>query len=59
MYALDVAVAGGESLLASAGKIYNEIAATRPDVIHTLADDGWIFDESVVPSCIFLSSMDT
>jgi Taurine catabolism dioxygenase TauD, TfdA family len=39
MYALDVAAIGGESLLASSGKIYNEIAATRPDVIHVLADD--------------------
>jgi hypothetical protein len=47
MYALDVAAIGGESLLASSGKIYNEIAATRPDVIHVLADDQWIFDEFV------------
>ena len=45
MYALDVAAAGGESLLASSGMVYNEIAATRPDVIHVLADDKWVFDE--------------
>lgn len=49
MYALDVAAGGGESLLASSGKIYNEIAATRPDVIHTLSDDQWVFDEFVIP----------
>jgi hypothetical protein len=45
MYALGVGAAGGESLLASSGKIYNEIAANRPDVIHVLANDDWIFDE--------------
>lgn len=45
MYALDVAAAGGESLLASSGMVYNEIAATRPDVIHVLTDDKWVFDE--------------
>jgi hypothetical protein len=45
MYALDVAAIGGESVLASAGKVYNDIAATRPDVIHVLTDDKWIFDE--------------
>jgi Taurine catabolism dioxygenase TauD, TfdA family len=49
MYALNVAAIGGESLLASSAKIYNEIAETRPDVLHVLADDKWIFDESVVP----------
>jgi hypothetical protein len=45
MYAYDVAPSGGESLLASNATIYNEIAATRPDIIHTLAKDDWIFDE--------------
>lgn len=45
MYALEVAAIGGESLLASSGKIYNEIASARPDVIHVLADGTWTFDE--------------
>ncbi|KAK3940280.1 hypothetical protein QBC46DRAFT_314019 [Diplogelasinospora grovesii] len=45
LYALDVAAYGGESFLASSAKIYNEIARTRPDVIHVLAADDWPFDE--------------
>jgi hypothetical protein len=45
MYAYDVSPSGGESLLASNAKIYNEIAAKRPDIIHTLAKDDWVFDE--------------
>ncbi|OCL07417.1 Clavaminate synthase-like protein [Glonium stellatum] len=45
MYVQEQAAGGGESHLASSAKIYNEIAATRPDVIHTLADPSWIFDK--------------
>ncbi|KAL6713798.1 hypothetical protein ACLMJK_008290 [Lecanora helva] len=45
MYACDIAPSGGESLLASNAMIYNEIAKTRPDILHVLADDKWIFDE--------------
>jgi hypothetical protein len=45
MYVQETAADGGESHLASCAKIYNEIAATRPDVIHTLADGSWIFDK--------------
>ncbi|KAK0645709.1 hypothetical protein B0T16DRAFT_145692 [Cercophora newfieldiana] len=45
LYALDVAAYGGESFLASSAKIYNEIARTRPDIIHVLAKDDWPFDE--------------
>jgi hypothetical protein len=45
MYVVDTAVHGGESLLASSGMIYNELAATRPDIIHLLADDQWIHDD--------------
>ena len=29
--------------------MYNEIAATRPDVIKTLADSTWIYDKYVFP----------
>ncbi|KAK1826342.1 hypothetical protein QBC39DRAFT_397708 [Podospora conica] len=46
MYVLDTAVEGGESLLASSGMIYNDIAANRPDLIHLLADNKWIHDET-------------
>ncbi|KAL4780651.1 hypothetical protein BJX76DRAFT_360635 [Aspergillus varians] len=49
MYALDIGATGGESLLASSGKVYNEIAATRPDIIHLLTNDNWVFDEFVTP----------
>ena len=49
MYVQEQAAEGGESYLASSAKIYNEIAATRPDVIHTLADPSWIFDKYVSP----------
>ncbi|KAK0714703.1 hypothetical protein B0H67DRAFT_489444 [Lasiosphaeris hirsuta] len=45
LYALGVAAYGGESFLASSAKIYNEIARTRPDVLHVLASDDWPFDE--------------
>ncbi|KAK3323758.1 hypothetical protein B0T19DRAFT_213248 [Cercophora scortea] len=45
LYAFGVAEFGGESFLASSAKIYNEIAKTRPDVIHVLAKDDWPFDE--------------
>jgi hypothetical protein len=45
MYAYDVAASGGESIIASGGKIYNEIARDRPDILHVLTDDKWIFDE--------------
>lgn len=45
MYVQEQAAEGGESHLASCAKIYNEIAATRPDVIHTLAAPNWIFDK--------------
>jgi hypothetical protein len=44
MYALDSASMGGESLLASSGEVYNEIACTRPDVVRTLADPFWNFE---------------
>ncbi|KAK0744844.1 hypothetical protein B0T21DRAFT_447950 [Apiosordaria backusii] len=45
LYALNTAAYGGESFLASSAQIYNELASTRPDIIHTLIKDDWIFDE--------------
>lgn len=37
LFALETAEAGGASKLASTWKVYNEIARTRPDLIHTLS----------------------
>ncbi|RDI78681.1 hypothetical protein Vi05172_g11250 [Venturia inaequalis] len=50
MYVQEQAADGGESHLASCAKIYNEIAATRPDVIHTLAAPNWVFDKHQTPA---------
>lgn len=44
LFALESAAEGGESFLASSWTVYNELAATRPDLIHTLAGT-WDFDE--------------
>ncbi|KPM45634.1 hypothetical protein AK830_g919 [Neonectria ditissima] len=38
------AKSGGNSIIASAWTVYNELAATRPDIIHTLAAENWTFD---------------
>ena len=43
LFALETALEGGASKLASTWKVYNEIAKTRPDLIHTLADD-WDYE---------------
>jgi len=37
LFALETAKEGGASKLASTWKVYNEIAKTRPDLIHTLS----------------------
>lgn len=37
LFALDTAGAGGASKVASTWRVYNEIARTRPDLIHTLS----------------------
>ncbi|KAI1659459.1 Clavaminate synthase-like protein [Daldinia decipiens] len=37
LFALETSAAGGASKLASTWRVYNEIAATRPDLIHTLS----------------------
>ncbi|RGP76569.1 hypothetical protein FLONG3_5231 [Fusarium longipes] len=49
LFALGTAAEGGASRLASAWRVYNHIAATRPDLIHTLTQD-WeaeLFTKSV------------
>lgn len=39
LFALGEPASGGESLLASGWRIYNELAATRPDLVKILAED--------------------
>jgi hypothetical protein len=39
LFALDEPATGGESLLASGWRVYNELARTRPDLVKILADD--------------------
>ena len=43
LFALSTAAEGGTSRLASTWRVYNELAATRPDLIETLAQD-WTAD---------------
>ncbi|TFK34849.1 hypothetical protein BDQ12DRAFT_669048 [Crucibulum laeve] len=43
LIALETAAEGGTSKLSSAGRVYNELAATRPDLINTLTEL-WPFD---------------
>ncbi|KAI0540863.1 TfdA family taurine catabolism dioxygenase TauD [Xylaria digitata] len=38
LFALETSAVGGASKLASTWRVYNEIAATRPDIIHTLSE---------------------
>ncbi|KAI8069426.1 hypothetical protein BC940DRAFT_332339 [Gongronella butleri] len=45
LFAIGVAENGGRSKIASSWTVYNEIARTRPDLIHTLSQD-WIFDHT-------------
>ena len=40
--AIGVAEEGGKSRIASSWTVYNELAKTRPDLIHTLSQD-WPF----------------
>lgn len=43
LFALETAAEGGVSRLASAWRVYNELASTRPDLIETLSQD-WTAD---------------
>lgn len=40
---MEPASSGGETILSSLWQTYNELAANRPDVLHTLAKP-WVFD---------------
>ncbi|KAK7915281.1 hypothetical protein PG985_012984 [Apiospora marii] len=44
LYTANTAAKGGNRIIASASTVYNELAATRPDIIHTLAKGDWTFD---------------
>jgi hypothetical protein len=43
LYALDIAPEGGRTLVSSAWQVYNDLAARRPDILQTLAND-WVLD---------------
>ena len=45
LFALDNGAEGGTSRISSGPRVYNELAATRPDLIHILADE-WPLDRS-------------
>ncbi|KAF8846804.1 Clavaminate synthase-like protein [Acephala macrosclerotiorum] len=44
LFTRSLAAAGGQSILASSWTVYNELAATRPDIIHVLSAPDWPFD---------------
>ncbi|KAL4880297.1 hypothetical protein BJY04DRAFT_219293 [Aspergillus karnatakaensis] len=44
LLALEEAAEGGQSYLSSSWHVYNELARTRPDLIHTLAEP-WVSEE--------------
>ena len=46
LFALGEPASGGESQIASGWKVYNELAQSRPDLIHTLADN-WLIPRYV------------
>ncbi|KAL9107069.1 MAG: hypothetical protein Q9227_008015 [Pyrenula ochraceoflavens] len=45
MAVLGSAKSGGNGFLASMNAVYNELAATRPDLIHTLSTPNWPYQE--------------
>jgi hypothetical protein len=44
LFCLSPAAKGGETILASSWNVYNELAETHPDLIHTLQRDDWVHD---------------
>jgi len=44
MYTRSLPTEGGNSVIASSWKIYNELARTRPDLIHVLSSPDWVYD---------------
>lgn len=49
LFALEEPVEGGESLLSSGWRVYNELAKLRPDLVEVLASD-WPIPRSVLIS---------
>jgi len=47
MYVLGVSSNGGNGLLSPVASIYNEIAASRPDLISVLSTPDWPFDRPI------------
>ena len=47
LIALQTAAEGGTSRLSSGGRVYNELASTRPDIIRTLSEP-WPLDRLVI-----------
>ncbi|TFK72234.1 Clavaminate synthase-like protein [Pluteus cervinus] len=43
LIALETAAEGGVSRISSSGRVYNELAATRPDLVRTLSEP-WVLD---------------
>jgi len=44
LFTQSLAAAGGRSAIASSWTVYNELARTRPDLIHVLSNPNWPFD---------------
>lgn len=42
-YYLETASSGGQTILSSSWQTYNDLAASRPDVIHTLSEP-WVLE---------------
>jgi len=59
LFALQIAAEGGISRISSSWRVYNELAATRPDLINILSQP-WPVDESVFIrafSCIIFTAL--
>ena len=54
LMALATAEEGGTSRISSGARVYNELAATRPDLIHTLSEP-WPLDRFVFSSNVALN----
>lgn len=52
LFALETSAEGGVSRISSSWRVYNELAATRPDLIKVLAEP-WPFDGWVSVRCCF------
>ena len=58
LFALGEAAKGGQSYLSSSWKVYNELAATRPDLIQTLSEP-WLADTYVLLPPLFCPDLTT